>query len=139
MIAVDTSVLVAAHRSELARHRDALSRLRGLAEGSAPWGVPVFCQAEFLRVVTHRRILTPASPLAQALGFLEALAESPSYRVLLPEAGFGAELAELVRATSATGNLAFGAQVAALVRTHGGVLLTDDKEMARFPIEVLWL
>jgi toxin-antitoxin system PIN domain toxin len=139
MIAVDTSVLVAAHRAELPRHRDALARLGALAEGPGAWGVPVFCLAEFVRVVTHRRILSPPSQLAQALGFLEALEASPSYRALLPEAGFGAELVEVLRRTSASGTLALSAQVAALCATHGASLLTDDKDMARFGIDVIWL
>lgn len=54
MTAVDTSVLVYAHRAEFPQHARALKRLRSLAQGKALWGIPVFCLAEFVRVVTCR-------------------------------------------------------------------------------------
>ena len=84
MIAVDTNVLVYAHRSEFPQHAAALSAIRELAEGSAAWGLPVFVLAEFLRVTTHLRILEPPTDETQALGVLEALLESPTVRVLSP-------------------------------------------------------
>ena len=67
MIAVDTNILVYAHRKELPDHALALSRLTELAQGRTPWAMPVFCLGEFLRVVTHPRIFDPPSTLDEAL------------------------------------------------------------------------
>ena len=71
MIAVDTNILVYAHREELPQHARARARLVELAEGAARWAIPVFCLGEFLRVVTHPRLFDPpfaVSEACQALG-----------------------------------------------------------------------
>lgn len=43
MIAVDTNILVYAHREEVPEHMNALAWLTRLAEDPLPWGLPVFC------------------------------------------------------------------------------------------------
>ena len=40
MIAVDTNLLVYAHRRESRHHEEASALLRGLAEGSGAWAIP---------------------------------------------------------------------------------------------------
>ncbi len=133
MIAVDTNILVFAHRTESPKHEDALSWLRSLAEGHVPWALPVFCLGEFLRVVTHRSIFNPPSTLKQAIEALENLLESPSIRLLFPGVDYFEHLAQMVQDGQASGNLVFDAQIAALCREHGvDKLLTDDKDFARF-------
>lgn len=134
MIAVDTNVLVYAHRARLDRHQQALAWLRHLAEGVVPWGIPVFCLAEFVRVVSHPRVLDPPSTLEAALAALEGLLESPSLRVLSPGPNFPALFIDATRAADARGNLAYDAQIAAVCREHGATqLLTHDRDFARFP------
>lgn len=134
MIAVDTNILIYAHREEYPKHGRALERLGAIAASPAPWGVPVFCLGEFVRVVTHRRVLSPPSTLEQAVAFLDALAASPSYRVLLPEPEYWGDLREAAQVGRATGNLVFDAQIAALCARQGAVLLTDDRDFGRFSI-----
>ena len=134
MIAVDTNVLVHAHREESEQHRAALSRLTQLAEGDIPWGLPVFCLAEFVRVVTHPRIFAPASPLERALEFVERVLAAPSVRMLHPGPRYPKLFVESVRAGDARGNLAFDAQIAAVCLEHGArELITLDRDFARFP------
>ncbi|NIR44780.1 MAG: type II toxin-antitoxin system VapC family toxin [Gemmatimonadetes bacterium] len=134
MIAVDTNVLVVAHRSGLGGHERALAWLRSLAEGNVPWGIPVFCLGEFVRVVTHPRVLDPPSSLDAALEALSGLLESPTLRLLSPGPNYAPLFAQAVRAADARGNLAFDAQIAAVCREHGaGRLLTLDWDFARFP------
>lgn len=87
MIAVDTNILVYAHRSEMSQHARALTVLRDLAEGAQPWGLPVVVLGEFLRVVTHPRMFDPPSP-----------------RVLHPAGRFWELLAEAVEDADASGN-----------------------------------
>jgi uncharacterized protein len=134
MIAVDTNVLVAAHRSDAVRHQQALAWIRSLAQGREPWAIPVFCLGEFVRVVTHRRVFDPPSTIAQAVEAVDALLESPSLRVLMPSAGHWPLLRASIVAGNAAGNLVFDAQIAALCREHGVErLLSEDRDFRRFP------
>lgn len=133
MIAVDTNVLVYAHRAGLPNHVDALNWLNHLAGGAERWAIPVFCLGEFVRVVTHPRVLAPPSTVVEAVSAVEALLESPSLSVLSPGSRFAALFCESVREGDARGNLAFDAQIVALCREHGvRRLLTLDRDFKRF-------
>jgi toxin-antitoxin system PIN domain toxin len=133
MIAIDTNVLVYAHRAETPRHAVALDRLRGLVEGGAPWALPVFCIGEFVRVVTHPRVFSPPTDLDTALAFIEQVLGSPSARILVPGPTFAVSFAEACRSGSAQGNLAFDAQIVAVCREHGvAEILTEDRDFSRF-------
>jgi toxin-antitoxin system PIN domain toxin len=133
LIAVDTNVLIYAHRRESDRHALALRELTTIAESDAPWGLPVFCLAEFVRVVTHLRVFDPPTPLRGALDFLTQLVESPSVRLLLPTVNFTSTFQDMCLSAGVRGNLAFDAQIAAVCREHGiDRLLTADRDFARF-------
>jgi uncharacterized protein len=133
LIAVDTNVLIYAHRRETGRHAEALRRLSVLAEGDSPWGLPVFCLAEFVRVVTHLRVFTPPTDLRTALDFIDRLLESPSSRLLLPSQNYASTFRGVCEAAEVRGNLAFDAQIAASCIEHGvRDLITADRDFARF-------
>jgi toxin-antitoxin system PIN domain toxin len=133
LIAVDTNVLIYAHRSETERHAEALRRLRVLAEGDSPWGLPVFCIAEFVRVVTHLRVFTPPTDLRTALDFVDRLLESPSSRLLLPGQSYASTFRGVCETAEVRGNLAFDAQIVASCIEHGvRELITADRDFARF-------
>lgn len=133
MVAVDTNILVYAHREELPQHAAARARLTELAEGHTPWAIPVFCLGEFIRVVTHPRLFDPPHTIAEACDALDRVLASPTVRVLNPGERFWALLAEAVRDGAAAGNLVFDAQVAALCRESGAsALLTEDRDFDRF-------
>lgn len=51
MIAVDTNLLVYAHREDSPWHESALRKIRELAEGHAAWAIPWPCVHEFLAIV----------------------------------------------------------------------------------------
>lgn len=134
MIVVDTNVLIYAHREETPHHKESLDWLRYLSEGTQPWGIPVFCIGEFVRVVTHPRVFDPPTTLSQALKALDQLIASPTLRVLAPGERYVPHFVECVRQADARGNLAFDAQIAAVCREHGASsLLTLDRDFARFP------
>ena len=134
MIAVDTNILVYAHRAELSQHGAARDALGELAEGPDRWGIPSLVATEFLRVVTHPRIFTPASPMATALAVIDSLLDSPSARLLLPGERHRALLAEAIEEGGATGNLVLDAAIVATCREHAvSALLTNDLDFRRFP------
>ena len=131
MIAVDTNVLVHAHRKESPKHEAARRRVLALAERSL--GVPVFCLGEFLRVVTHPRIANSHSA-DEACEAMQRLLASPNVELLLPGPRFPKLLAGAVREADAIGNLVFDAQIVALCREAGvRTLLTEDRDFDRFP------
>jgi toxin-antitoxin system PIN domain toxin len=133
MIAVDTNVIVYAHRAGSSRHTRARTWLGYLAEGEAPWAIPVFCLGEFIRIATHRRVFDPPSTLPQAIDAVDAMLESPSVRLLAPTSVHWPLLRAALLAGDATGNLVFDAQIAALCREHGiERILTEDRDFTRF-------
>ena len=134
MTAVDTNVLLYAHRSESARHEKAVRWLSRLAECGEPWSIPVFCLGEFVRVATHRRVFDPPSTIAQALDAIDALLASPSLKLLAPSPSHWPLLRAAIMMGKAAGNLVFDAQIAAICREHGVArLLTEDRDFLRFP------
>lgn len=134
MIAVDTNILVYAHRAELPKHEAAAAKLVSLAEGPAAWALPVFCLGEFLRVVTHPRLFDPPFTAAEAGRALARVLESPSLEVISPGPSFPELLLNAVREADAVGNLVFDAQIVAVCREAGvRVLLTEDRDFDRFP------
>ena len=84
MIAVDTNVLVYAHREDSQWHVAAYARLVEIAEARTAWAIPWPCIHEFLAIVTHPRIFVPPTLLAAALDQVDAWLESPTL-VLLAE------------------------------------------------------
>jgi toxin-antitoxin system PIN domain toxin len=133
VIAVDTNVLVYAHRAEMRLHEVALDRVRVLAEGNQPFAIPLFVIGEFVRVVTHPRTFNPPTTLEVALEYLDRLLGSPSARLLTPGPDFPALFGDACREAAAAGNLAFDAQLVAVCREHGvSELLTEDRDFSRF-------
>lgn len=133
MIAVDTNILVYARRQELPLHPKALKALRAKAEGNEPWGIPVFCIGEFLRVVTHPKVFDPPTSLSAALEAIAIILESPSVRILSPGEQFIEFLTQICMEGKAEGNLIFDAQIVAVLRENGvDTLLTEDRDFLRF-------
>jgi toxin-antitoxin system PIN domain toxin len=134
VIALDTNLLVYAHREDSPWHTMAAACVAALAEGRAGWALPWPCLHEFLAIVTHSRIYNPPTPLARALDQIDAWLESPSVVLLGEEHTYWATLRPLVIAGRATGPLVHDARVAALCRLHGvSELWTADRDFSRFP------
>jgi toxin-antitoxin system PIN domain toxin len=133
LIAVDTNILVYAHREELPQHRSAYAKVVSLAEGDAPWGIPVFCLGEFVRVITHPKLFDPPYTGDEACDAVDRILEAPSLRILLPGSGYVSLFEEAVREANAIGNLVFDAQIVAVCRESGvSTLITEDRDFARF-------
>ena len=133
MIAVDTNVLVYAHREDMEQHDRGLQAVTALAEGNEPWGIPVFVITEFLRVVTHRRVFPIPSSQSQATAAVQALLESPTAQLLQPGPRFWPLLTQTLEDGDARGDLVLDAAIAAVCREHGaGTILTADRDFRRF-------
>jgi toxin-antitoxin system PIN domain toxin len=134
VIAVDTNVLVYAHREDSPWHVAADACVTRLAEGRAPWAIPWPCVHEFLAIVTHPRIFDPPTPAAAALDQVAAWLESPSVTLLHEGASHWATLKGLLIAGKVSGPQVHDARVAVLCLDHGvSELWTADRDFNRFP------
>ena len=134
MIAVDTNVLVYAHRRDAEFHEPAAERVRELAEGRAPWAIPWPCLHEFLAIATHPRIYAPPSSTEQAVEQLDAWLASPTLVVLSETQEYWTTLRRLLVEGRVAGAAVHDARVAALCMAHGvRELWTLDRDFGRFP------
>jgi toxin-antitoxin system PIN domain toxin len=134
MLAVDTNVLVYAHRRDSPLHEPAVDLVRALAESPVSWAIPWPCVHEFLAVVTHPKIYKPASTLAQAVKQVERWTASPSLVMLAEVRGYLPVLNSMLEASRAGGGAVHEARIAALCVVHGvSELVTLDRDFGRFP------
>ena len=133
MIAVDTNILVYAHREDAEWHAAALHALTELASGGAPWGIPWACVHEFLSITTHPRIYSPPTPTQIALDAIEQWLSVPSCRLLAEGPGYFPRLRDLAEKAKIRGPAIHDARIAAVCLHHGAsVLWTADRDFSRF-------
>ena len=134
MIAVDTNILVYAHRRDSHWHEMARDVVGTLAASRDAWAVPWPCLHEFYAIVTHPKIYDPPSRPAQALDQLRAWRESPSLALLAEDDSYWPVLESIVTRARLTGPAIHDARIAALCLRHGvRELLTADRDFSRFP------
>ena len=134
MIAVDTNILVYAHREDSPWYEAASARMVELAEGRAPWAIAWPCLSEFFAVVTHPRIYQPPTPTKRALAQIDAWLESPTLVLLSEAPDHWPVLRELVEEAKLTGPRVHDARVVALCLQHGvSRLWSADRDFGRFP------
>jgi len=133
VIAIDTNVLVYAHRDDAPFHDAAKHHLTTLAEGRAPWAIPWPCIHEFVSTVTHSRVFRPPTPLEGAIAQVEAWMASPSLVLLAEGPAYWTELRDVLRSGRIAGPQVHDARIAALCRDHGvRELWTADRDFSRF-------
>ena len=133
MIAVDTNLLVYAHREDAPWHDAAYARIAELAEGQQSWAIPWPCIHEFIAIVTHPRIYAPPTPLDKAIDQVEAWIESPSLVLLSEAEDYWIQLRPLLVSGRVSGPQIHDARIAALCKDHGVTeLWTADRDFGRF-------
>jgi uncharacterized protein len=134
VIAVDTNILVYAHRRDSPFHEAAAQRARDLAEGTQPWAIPWPCVHEFFSIATHPRVYDPPSTTGQACAQIDAWLESPSLVLIGEGSTHWPTLRTLVTDGKVVGPLVHDAQIAALCLAHGVTeLWTLNRDFSRFP------
>jgi toxin-antitoxin system PIN domain toxin len=133
VIAVDSNILVYAHKRDAPFHVEAKAALSDLVRSAGLWAIPWPCVHEFFAVVTHPRVFSPASTPYQAIAQVEAWASAPNVRLLSESPGHLARLTALM-SPRLTGAAVHDAKIAAICLDHGvRVLLTMDRDFSRFP------
>ncbi len=136
MIALDTNILIYSKNRLAKFHEPARALLFRFAEGVQPWAIAWPSIYEFLRVITHPRVLTPPFPADIALNDLRGLFASQSLRLLSETTRHAEIMDHLLRESRVIGNDVFDARIAALCIEHGvDEILTADRDFRRFPLK----
>ncbi len=126
------NVLVYAHREEMAGHGFYRKWVERLAAGPEPFALSLLAAVGFVRVVTHPGFPGGPTPLEQALAVIEGLLASPTCVAIAPGPRHWQIVAQLCRATRATGKAIADAQHAAIAIEHGATWFTRDNDFALF-------
>jgi toxin-antitoxin system PIN domain toxin len=131
MIAVDTHLLLHAHRADSPWHAATTDCLGKLARD--PWAIPWPCIHEFVAIATHPRVFSPPSPLEDALLAVESWRAVATLTLLHEEEGYWESFAGLLRSSKVTGPKIHDARIAALCLQHAITeLWTADRDFSRF-------
>lgn len=134
MIAVDTNILVYAHREDSAWHEEALEKLTELANSGRHWAITWSTFHEFIAVVTHPKIYQPPTSLSKALATMEAWQASEGLRMINEGPGYAKTLGQLATAAKIKGPKTHDARIAATCLHHNvKVLWTADRDFSAFP------
>ena len=132
MIAVDTNILVHAHRWDSPWHEPAMQCLARVARG--PWAVPWPCVHEFLSIVTHPRIFDPPTPQEDARKAISLWLDAPMLVLFSEMDGYWEILEGLLDRSKVTGPRIHDARIAALCVLHAvDEIWTADRDFGRFP------
>lgn len=135
MIAVDTNILVYAHRLDSPFNAQAHQLIAELAAGAERWAIPWPCVYEFLSVVTHPKIFrSDPTPMPQALVQVDAWRDSGNLVLLTEHVGTFGVLRDMLADRRVVGPMVHDAKVAAVCVSHGvDELWTVDRDFGRFP------
>jgi len=118
MIAIDTNLLVYAHRERTPQHRRARKAIELASAGPRGWGMATAVLPEFWSVVTHPASEGRPSTPTQAAAFVRALTDAGAM-VWLPGPGFGERLLQIASDLDVKGPRIFDLQIA-LAAFEGG-------------------
>ncbi len=134
MIAIDTNLLVYAHREDSEWHAAARTCLAELANSGNVWAIAWSSVHEFLAIVTHPRIYDPPTPRATAFEAIVAWQGSRGLQLLHEGPGYFEKLERLCTDAKIVGGRIHDARIAAICLNHGvSELWTADRDFSLFP------
>ena len=132
MVLPDVNVLVYAHREDSPHHAGCRKWVEAVVNGSESYGLSELVLSGFVRVVTHPKVFTQPSPLADALEFTEQLRGRPNCVPVAPGRRHWEIFRELCAEAGAKGNLVPDAYLAAMAIEAGCEWVTTDRDFSRF-------
>jgi toxin-antitoxin system PIN domain toxin len=133
LIAVDSNILVYAHRRDSSFHQRADEQVTDLAESRRPWTIPWPCVHEFIAVVTHPRVYSPPSRPSEAIAQADAWFQSRGFTYLGESSGYWEVLRQLLGRGDIRGPRVHDARVAAICLLHGvREIWSADRDFRRF-------
>ena len=111
MIAVDTNLLVYAHRAGCPEHEAARRAIEDAANDAEGWGIPSPCLFEFWCVVTHPSSVGGSSSPSSARRFIEALIETAGATILPPPPAIAPRCLQIAEQLDVRGPRIFDLQI----------------------------
>lgn len=133
VIAIDTNLLVYAHRSDADFHEQAVAVLCDLAKNGTRWAIPWPCVHEFISITTHPRIYNPPTPIATALEAIEVWLQTAGCVTIGEGFGYFDTLKKRALNGNIRGPMIHDARIAAICSQNGvSELWTADRDFSRF-------
>jgi uncharacterized protein len=133
MIAVDTNILVYAHREDSSFHIRADEELTRLAESGQAWAIPWSCLHEFIAIVTHPSIFKPPTPLEDALKQIDCWTACPSLSLIGELSDYWVSLKKVLEKTKICGPQVHDARIATICQQHNvKALMSADRDFSRY-------
>ena len=133
MIALDTNILIYAHRSAVPEHRAAIRAIEKAAGGAGGWAIAFPCILEFWAVVTHPSSSGRPSRPEEAQAFMDQLVAAGA-RILYARNGAMVRLCKLARQLDVQGPRIFDLQIG-LISQEGGAkeIWSHDRNFIAVP------
>ena len=134
MIAIDTNLLVYAHRGRVPEHAAARAALERAFAQPQGWGIASPCISEFWCVVTHPSCSGRPSRPDEAIAFIESLVAEGNGEIWLPGRDFGTRLMQLGSRLDVVGPRIFDLQIGLIAFENGASeLWTHDRNFVGLP------
>jgi toxin-antitoxin system PIN domain toxin len=133
MILPDINVLIHAHNRDSVCHDAALRWWDSTLAGTEGVGLAWVTILGFVRISTHRGILSHPMTPAEACGRVDEWLTLPHVHIPVPAAGHFSRLRAQLERLGVAGNLTTDAHLATLAIERGYVLCTTDADFSRFP------
>ena len=133
MIVPDVNLLLHAYNSESPVHERARNWWEELLNGSHSVGLTWVASLGFIRIITHRSILSRPLRVERACAYVRSWLAQPVVGILHPGARHADILFELLGALGSAGNMTTDAHLAAVTIEHQAELHSTDADFSRFP------
>jgi toxin-antitoxin system PIN domain toxin len=132
-VLLDANVLLWAHHRQFRQHEQARAWLASTLTSTPVVGIPWPSTLAFLRISTHPRALERPLDLGTAWGAVDGWLSRPNVRTPAPTDAHADLLAEMLTSGRATADHTTDAHLAALAIEWGLVLVSADRDFARYP------
>ena len=133
MIVPDVNVLIYAFREEQPDHGRYREWLTAALAGDEPVALPGHVLSGFMRIVTSPRVFASATPPDEAARYVVALRSAPGAVTPRLADSHVDTFLRLCVEVNAKGNLVADAYLAAIAIGLDALLVTSDRDFARFP------
>jgi toxin-antitoxin system PIN domain toxin len=133
LIVPDVNLLIHAYNFGSPSHPAARGWWEDLLGGTRSVGLSWVTMLGFIRISTHRHVLTNPLAIEAACGHVREWLSQPYVSVLLPGDRHAPILFSLLERLGTGGNLTTDAHLAALAIEHQAELHSTDADFARFP------
>jgi predicted nucleic acid-binding protein len=134
VIALDTNLLVYAHRAGAAEHERAREAVLRALDDPRGWGIALPTVTEFWSIVTHPKIPGGPSSASAVTHFFHYLVTEGGGSIWTPGPGFAQRLTRWAASLKTRGRGIFDLQIALIAYEHGAhEIWTHDRSFASLP------